>query len=144
MKSKFISKAFINIVEEPEQNLFPSSQQQILHSLLKFNNINEGNKLIMTTHSPYLISYLTLAVEASSLQEKIKTTEFKVKVDNIVPPDSTIKPHDLIIYELEEKDGTIKLLGTYKGLPSDENKLNYELGEGNESFAKLLEIEQKL
>ncbi len=144
IKSKFISKAFINIVEEPEQNLFPSSQQQILHSLLKFNNMNEGNKLIMTTHSPYLISYLTLAVEASSLQEKIKATEFKVKVDNIVPPDSTIKPHDLIIYELEVTDGTVKLLGNYQGLPSDENKLNFELGEGNESFAKLLEIEQKL
>jgi hypothetical protein len=49
-----------------------------------------------------------------------------------------------VIYELDEQDGSIQLLGNYKGLPSDENKLNNALGEGNESFAKLLEIDQKL
>ncbi|MGM2628803.1 hypothetical protein ACS2QL_30075, partial [Bacillus cereus group sp. Bce038] len=37
---------FVNIVEEPEQNLFPTSQRSILQSLLEFNNLNEGNKLI--------------------------------------------------------------------------------------------------
>ena len=36
----------MNIVEEPEQNLFPSSQRLLLNSLLSFNNGN--NMLIMT------------------------------------------------------------------------------------------------
>ena len=36
----------------------------MLESLLSFNNENENNKLIITTHSPYLINYLTLAVKA--------------------------------------------------------------------------------
>ncbi len=141
---KFLSKCLINIVEEPEQNLFPSSQQQLLNSLLEFNNMHEGNKLLMTTHSPYLINYLTLAVEAGSLNGKIESDKVKEEVHKIVPLNSTIDSHDLVIYEFDETDGTIKILGNYRGLPSDENKLNDELGEGNELFAKLLEIGQKL
>jgi predicted ATPase len=134
----------LNIVEEPEQNLFPSSQQNVLNELLKYVNAKKGNRLIMTTHSPYLINYLTLAVEAGNLKEKVNTIELKNKLKEIVPLESTVNADDLVIYELDEKHGTITLLGNYKGLPFDENKLNNELGEGNELFAKLLEIEQKL
>ena len=50
--TKYFPKCLINIVEEPEQNLFPSSQKELLNSLLDYNNRNENNKLIMTTHSP--------------------------------------------------------------------------------------------
>lgn len=142
--AKYLNRCFINIVEEPEQNLFPTSQHEILNCLLEFNNMIEGNKLIMTTHSPYLINYLTLAVEANGIKQKITSQEFEDKLKKIVPLDSTILSGDLLVYELNELDGSIKLLENYKGLPSDENKLNNELGEGNESFAKLLELEQKL
>jgi len=144
---------FINIVEEPEQNLFPDSQQKMLHSLLEFNGKNTGNKLIMTTHSPYLINYLTLAVKADELKEKIETagelkekvkTENLGKLNDIVPLRSALKSDDLAIYELNEIDGSIKSLEVYDGLPSDENKLNERLGKSNELFACLLEIQQGL
>lgn len=145
---KFNKTAFINIVEEPEQNLFPSSQRQMLNSLLAINNINAGNKLIMTTHSPYLINYLTLAVKADSLIERgmnyRDNDEFKIAISKIVPFDSIVKPSDLAIYELNESDGTIKLLKSYRGMPSDENYLNEGLAESNELFAQLLEIQQSL
>ena len=62
----------------------------------------------------------------------------------IVPLLSTVKPIDLIIYELDEKEGSIKKLEAYNGLPSDENELNERLGDGNELFAQLLEIQQNL
>lgn len=61
---------FVNIVEEPEQNLFPSSQQGVLYELLKYANQAAGNKLILTTHSPDSINYLTLAVKANTLKDK--------------------------------------------------------------------------
>ena len=132
---------FINVVEEPEQNLFPSSQQKILHSLLEFNNVRQGNKLIMTTHSPYLINYLTLAVEANKLKSKIKTTELTQKLHEIVPLNSTLNGNDLVVYELKEIEGTIEKLNTYQGLPSDKNFLNEGLVESNDLFSKLLDIE---
>ncbi len=133
---------FINIVEEPEQNLFPSSQQTVLNELLKYANKAIGNQLIMTTHSPYLINYLTLSVKAGIVKLKLNLADQKKKLAEIVPLEATLNAEDLVIYELDEKDGTIKMLGDYKGLPSDENYLNSGLEESNELFAQLQEIEK--
>jgi ABC-type multidrug transport system ATPase subunit len=144
LSAKFNKTAFINIVEEPEQNLYPSSQWKMLQSLLKLNNMNDGNKLIMTTHSPYLINYLTLAVKAGILKSEIKTDGQANELAQIVPLQSAIRPEDLAIYELDETNGTIQALKTYNDLPSDENKLNEKLDEGNELFAQLLDLQQKL
>ena len=144
LSSKFNKTAFINIVEEPEQNLFPSSQWQMLRSLLTLNNMNIGNKLILTTHSPYLINYLTLVVKVSELKEKIKTDNQKNDLEQIIPLSAIVNAENLSIYELDEKSGYIKLLETYEGLPSDENRLNIMLDESNELFAQLLEIQQQL
>lgn len=138
---------FINIVEEPEQNLFPSSQRQMLHSLLKFNNINDGNKLIMTTHSPYLINYLTHSIKAKEVLDKIRLLNLSDKLmpelDKVVPINSAIENYDWAIYELNEIDGSVIKVDNYRGLPSDENYLNDSLGEANDIFINLLEIEDK-
>lgn len=132
---------FVNIVEEPEQNLYPTSQRQVLNSLLEFNNLTPANRLIMTTHSPYLINYLTLAVKGQELYESV-AEEARPKLFEIVPQHSMIKPNELAIYELEEQAGSITALDVYQGLPSDENQLNERLNEANELYAQMLEIQQ--
>lgn len=139
LSSKFNKTAFINIVEEPEQNLFPVSQQKLLFSLLGFNNMNEGNKLIITTHSPYLINYLTLAVKAGLLENELINDESLRTLHSIVPENAAILAEQLSIYELNE-NGTLQPLPTYRGLPSDENELNEQLAEANDLFAQLLNL----
>ena len=141
IKSKYLNTCFVNIVEEPEQNLFPSSQWEVLKSMLKYNNMLADNKLVLTTHSPYIISYLTLSIEANRLNEMIKNKELRDKLSEIVSLDALLKSDDLVIYQLDEKKGSIELLGNYKGLPSDENYLNENLAHTNELFSKLLDIE---
>ena len=142
ISSKFNKTAFINIVEEPEQNLFPNSQRQMLNSLLEFNNLNDGNKLIMTTHSPYLINYLTLLVKAEMVKSNLNTESSRKKLAEIVPLESTLGAEHLIIYEMNEVDGSIIKLSDYKGLPSDDNYLNNGLEDSNELFAQLQELEK--
>jgi predicted ATPase len=146
IKRKFINKSFFNIVEEPEQNLFPASQRKLLNSLLKFNNYLSANKLLITTHSPYMINFLTLAVKANGLHhllDQFKTDEsLKEKLKNIVPLSATVKSSDLSIYQFDNTDGIIRKLGEIEGLPSDDNELNLQLDESNELFAQLLEIQQ--
>ena len=150
VQAKYFNKCFINIVEEPEQNLYPTSQQQMLNSLLEFNNQNKGNKLIMTTHSPYLINYLTLAVKAGNVFKTLTKKGFKIgdsvysQTNKIVPRLSTVAADDLAIYELNDITGTIKALGNFKGIPSDKNYLNVSLGEVNRLYDSLLEIEEEL
>ena len=145
IKAKYQNHCFINIVEEIEQNLFPTSQRHILNSLLGFNNLNIGNELVITTHSPYIINYLTLAIKAFFVSNKIELSNKKddlyTKLNKIVPAESRVNSNNLVIYELDEQNGTIKKLDDYKGLPSDENYLNERMAEGNELFAELLEIE---
>lgn len=140
LAAQFNIKRILNIVEEPEQNLFPSSQRQMLNSFLGFNNGSKENQLIMTTHSPYLISYLVLAIQAAETFVKIRENkQDSNKIFDIVPKESFVAAKDVVIYELDG-NGTICKLEQLNDLPSDEHYLNNELGKTNELFSKLLEL----
>jgi len=147
LASAFNKTAFINIVEEPEQNLFPSSQWQMLQSLLALNNMNAGNKLILTTHSPYLINYLTIAIKAKQVLDNLSQSSRKAlsnRISSLISLDSCINANGVSIYEMEEKTGIIKSLPKYNDLvPSDDNFLNNMLDETNNLFAKLQEVEEE-
>ena len=73
-----------------------------------------------------------------------KPEMYLAKLSRVVPPKSMTNQSELVIYELNEYDGTIKQLETFNGLPSDENYLNMGLAYSNELFAQLLEIQQAL
>jgi hypothetical protein len=141
LSSKYKYSCFINVVEEPEQNLYPTSQKGILFSLLSNRNKNVFNKLIITTHSPYIINYLTLAIKAFMVKSIINESLINELID-IVPLDSIVDPAIVNIYQLNES-GYVEELDNYKGLPSDENSLNEFLGAFNDDFVRLLEIEMQ-
>jgi predicted ATPase len=148
INNKYVCKYFVNIVEEPEQNLFPTSQWEMLKKLFEFNNMSTENKLIITTHSPYLVNYISIAVQAEYLKNKINSNTNSValieKMENIISKKSVIAAADVAIYQLDESNGIIKKLPNPEGIPSDKNYLNDSLRHGNEMFDNLLEIEQEL
>ena len=85
-----INSCFINIVEEPEQNLYPASQRDLVYYLLEC--LNKGkekkeaeidrsryNKLIITTHSPYILGTINNAVYAGNLSKNGKKCTQVVK-----------------------------------------------------------------
>jgi predicted ATPase len=147
LSSKYKNECFLNIVEEIEQNLFPKSQKDVLYKLLEFANLTEGNTLILTTYSPYIINYLTLAIKGYQVLQKIldlpNSNLLKEQLENIVPQASCVCDEDSIVYELTEGGEIIKL-STYEGLPTDENYLNSFLAETNNLFDDLLEIEEQI
>jgi len=146
LSSKYRNDSFLNIVEEIEQNLFPSSQKDILFTLFEYANQYEGNGLILTTHSPYVINFLSLAIQAGTLLQKIKRTnrqELLPRLNEIVPEKSCVNAERVYIYQLTD-DGAINKLPDYEGIPSDQNFLNQFLLEGNHLFDQLLEIEEEL
>ncbi|XTB06158.1 ATP-binding protein [Treponema denticola] len=135
----YFNTCFTNIVEEPEQNLYPESQANVLYELISYLNLNEHNRLLITTHSPYLLSFLTLAAKADELLQKGIQ---KKEIDKIIPSKAAISGKKIHIYETK-KDGTIKLVKPYDFLPSDDNELNKALDATNEDFARLLELEEE-
>lgn len=144
--AKFKIDYFYNIVEEVEQNLYPKSQRIVLNSLLEYAN-ETNNKLLLTTHSPFIISYLTLAVKAFEINNKLELMEdkkkkvsFKTELNNLVPEHSQLNPEDYCIYEVLS-DGKISVLNKFENLPSDENVLNHFLMDMGNIFDQLLTIE---
>ncbi|MFM8294235.1 MAG: ATP-binding protein, partial [Microcystaceae cyanobacterium] len=144
---QYRNECFLNIVEEIEQNLFPKSQKDVFYKLLEFANLREADRLILTTHSPYIINYLTLAIKGHKVLQEISSSPhadlLRQKLEQVVPSVSCIAEDNAIVYELTEQ-GEIKRLSTYEGLPSDENYLNISLAETNQLFDDLLEIEEQL
>ncbi len=92
------------IIEEPELNMYPTNQRELLHFVLqRFNNANEKDSInvILTTHSPYTLSILNVALMASIVAED---TDFTEEVNAIVPEDEQLNPNDLAIYALSDDD----------------------------------------
>ncbi len=151
LSARFKNEVFLNIVEEPEQNLFPQSQRAILFQLLDFVNTTAENELVLTTHSPYVINHLTLAIKGREILDRLASASVpqsvgilaRQKLQAVVASTATVAGKDTVVYELDEK-GTISRLDTYKGLPSDDNYLNKELEEANNLFADLLDLENEL
>lgn len=142
LSMKYGYSYFINIVEEIEQNLFPSSQKNVLYYLIALCNRMSDNQLFLTTHSPYILDYLTLAVKASAIYnasgDKDNTA---IKMGGIVSPESYIEARNLRIYQITET-GNVELLQMNAGLPSDENYLNMSLAQTNDLFNDLLDVEE--
>lgn len=138
LNSKLKLDSFWNIVEEPEQNLYPLSQRTVLNVLVKDFNQSPHNGLIITTHSPYILNYLTLNIKAGMMAEKQEDRVDKIK--EIVPQTSWLKADQVTVYEIRN-DGTVSSLEKYEGMPSDDNYLNNALAETNILFDRLLEIE---
>lgn len=147
LSARFNKTAFINIVEEPEQNLFPSSQWDILKSLLAFNNQRPHNRLVLTTHSPYIVNFLSLAIQGKHLQQRIVKQERQdllPKLYAVVPEQALLLADEVAIYQCNERDGSITRLPCFEGIPSDQNLLNDWLRTGNELFDQLLELEEAI
>lgn len=147
LSSRFNKTAFINIVEEPEQNLFPSSQWDMLKSLLAFNSQGPHNRLVLTTHSPYIVNYLSLAIQGKHLQKRLierNRDDLLPALYEIVPEAALLLADDVAIYQCNERDGSITRLPCFEGIPSDHNLLNDWLRTGNELFDQLLELEEAI
>lgn len=132
------NKCLVSIIEEPEQNLFPDSQEKLLYSLLRLSG-SRANQLMLTTHSPYIIDYLCLAIKSHDVADKVNE-EGMEKLCSIVPREAWIDGRSVAVYQMN-LDGTIKLLPQYENMPSDNNVLNMSLADVNVKFSNLVEME---
>lgn len=85
------------VVEEPEQNLFPENQREILGFFAKRLGNKEGNKFVLTTHSPYLLSCLNVLMLAYKLHN---IEEVRKETEKVIVSDYTVNPDDVAVYGL--------------------------------------------
>ncbi len=90
------------VVEEPEQNLFPSNQRELMRFLLsKWNNEKKDLAMIITTHSPYLLSILNNYLYASELGRDEKIPQDEVR--SIIEEKYWVDIEDCAVYSLGEE-----------------------------------------
>lgn len=94
---------FVNVVEEPEQNLFPLSQMQVLFSLVANNNASSKNMLVFTTHSPYSLAITNTLIMGAKAYANVDENE-KQTVEEILPVKYQIKVEDIAVYRLSSTD----------------------------------------
>lgn len=94
---------FINIVEEPELNLFPESQMEVLRSLVAINASSAQNMLVLTSHSPYSLAILNMLVMGAKVYQKANEDD-KAKIESILPHKYHLDENDLAAYRLSSKD----------------------------------------
>ena len=85
---------------------------------------------------------MSVVIKAGKLKQEV-TDQRQDEINAIVPISSATEGDDLAIYELNEKSGSIQLLGNYNGIPSDDNLLNLQIDETNNLFADLLDLQQQ-
>ena len=72
------NKNVLRIVEEPEAHLFPIAQKLVVELLVQMANNNDNNQLIITTHSPYVLTVLNNLLFAQRVIDKNKDIEKEV------------------------------------------------------------------
>ena len=68
--NKYTNSFFLNVVDEPEQNLFPESQMKNLAFFLDSATVFVEYKIVLPLYCPYVLSYITLAAKSYELMNK--------------------------------------------------------------------------
>lgn len=89
-------------IEEPELNLFPLAQRDLLYELVKLISTRENDCLTLTTHSPYILYALNNCMMGYLVKDRIPDdTRNEIDCHN-----SWINPEQVSVWEI--KDGYLK------------------------------------
>jgi predicted ATPase len=120
------------VVEEPELNLYPKAQHELIKYLVK-NCLLDRKNLIITTHSPFVlasINNLLLAYDKGQTKPK--------EVNKIIKKESWLNPKNFIAYEL--KNGKAKKIMNDKLGQISENMIDGVSDTFADEFDKLLDL----
>lgn len=84
------------IIEEPEQNLFPETQKELLYYLISSLNHGKNHDLVITTHSPYILYAINNCMLGYVVKDNISEDDNEIKSFN----EAWISPETVSIWEL--------------------------------------------
>ena len=96
-------------IEEPEQNLYPDAQRKLVQNIIRHLKAvksvgNHRSMVVLTTHSPYVLSILNVLIaDAAAVEKKPGDERLKDVVD-----ESTLLPTDAFSAYFINKDGVFE------------------------------------
>lgn len=92
------------IIEEPELNLFPTLQVDLVNNLVAQLNNTKAN-LLITTHSPYILSVMDNLIYANDVYQKAKAEnkdEQAKRIEKLVNPAMMIDFNEVAAYHCQD------------------------------------------
>ena len=122
------------VVEEPEQNLYPSTQRGLLQRLVSYltNDSEHQHTLTLTTHSPYILYALNNCMLAGLVEQKNPDAAEKLSGT------TKINPAEVGLWLL--KDGEIKALQHPSTGLLTKDFFNSEFQKNHEDMFQLLRL----
>ena len=118
------------IIEEPELNLYPTAQKDLIYSLMGGLDPTVEYKdaeWVITTHSPYILTSFNTLMLAYKVAQK--SDELRAEVEKIIPARCWINPDEFAAYYAD--NGTVRNIMSEKtGMIADS-----ELDNVSEDFA---------
>ena len=123
------------IIEEPELNLYPIVQKSLIEFVIEKIN-RSRNKLIITTHSPYILTSLDNLIQAHNTAQVNSETAEKVK--KLVLPERWVDFDRVACYYFENGTCRSTLDEEYRSIgPSNIDDVSEEIGK---VYDQLLEL----
>lgn len=125
------------IIEEPELNIFPLAQYKLMQFLAE-NVMCVGNSVLLTTHSPYILTSLNNLMYAYQVGNKEKD-----KTKKIIDKKYWVDPNDVSAYMMLP-DGTCEnIMNSEEGMIKSE-KIDEISRKLNAEFDSLQDIELRI
>ncbi len=120
------------IIEEPELNLFPKTQQELIYYMLEtINTSGQAHQLILTTHSPFILFALNNCMMGGLVGNNMPSDE-AIALPSF---NSWVNPQDVSIYEIHY--GGIRRIQDEDGIIED-NYLNQAYKENSKEYLSML------
>ena len=124
-------------LEEPEENIFPKTQYQLVKWLVQMMNVSADNSISMTTHSPYILSSLNNLIQAADTVSKDLRNADVIK-DKILGSNAFIDYDSISVYAM--MDGRVKNIKDEELRLISQSALDSVSDDISEDFSKLLEL----
>lgn len=117
-------------LEEPEENLFPSTQYELVKWMAEQINSTKNNSLCIATHSPYILSSFNNLIQAADSKDNIN-------VESVVGKSTAIPFEEINVYAVDK--GTVKDIKDYELRLISQTELDAASDAIASDFSKLLE-----
>lgn len=122
-------------IEEPELNLYPSSQYELVRGLIELLH-DKQHTVFITTHSPYILTTLNNLIYAAETAK-----EHPNEVRKIVPENLWVKKEDVSAWKLTENSVLENLMSSEVAMVKAE-EIDDISSTINDEFDRLFELEQ--